>query len=64
MYEGKFNRMPVSWELWQVIQETPINHVIQDYYIINDYTCDVDDVNDLMKMQTIITKEKMLWPDT
>lgn len=62
--EGKFDRIPISWELWQVIQETPINHVIQDYYIINDYTCDVDDVNDLRKMQTIIAKEKMLWPDT
>lgn len=38
-----FNRHPISWELWQVIKGTPINHVDYTNYIaINDYTLDVD----------------------
>lgn len=55
--EGKFNRMPVSWELWQVIQGTPINKIIQDYYVISDYTCDVDNEQDLRNIEIVVPKE-------
>lgn len=42
--QGLFNRNPIMWELWQVIQATPINHIdYSNYVAINDYTCDVDD---------------------
>lgn len=38
-----FSRHPISWELWQVIKGTPLNHVIYtNYTVINDYTCDID----------------------
>lgn len=41
--QGKFVRHPVSWELWQVIKNTPINYIdFSNYTAINDYTCDID----------------------
>ena len=40
---GLFKRHPITWELWQVIQATPLNHIdYGNYTAINDYTCDVD----------------------
>ena len=39
---GCFSRDPIAWELWQVIQGTPLNIIAQDYTIINDYTRDFD----------------------
>lgn len=39
-----FNRHPISWELWQVINNTVINHIdYHSYTPINDYTVDIDD---------------------
>ena len=32
----------VSWELWQVLRGTPINEIIVNYNVINDFTVDVD----------------------
>lgn len=44
---GMFKRKPIMWELWQVIQATPLNHIIyNNYTTINDYTCDVDCAED------------------
>lgn len=40
--EGKFIRHPISWELWQVIKNTPLNEIVYNYIAINDYTVDVD----------------------
>ena len=41
--EGRFNREAVSWELWQVIKDTPLNAInYGNYHAINDYTCDID----------------------
>lgn len=38
-----FNRMPISWELWQVINNTILNFIDYHSYIaINDYTVDID----------------------
>lgn len=49
LYEkGKFNRHPISWELWQVIKNTPLNKIdYTNYTAINDYTCDIDKVDDV-----------------
>lgn len=45
--EGKFKRL-ISWELWQVIKETPLNNIdYTNYVAINDYTCDIDEKSDL-----------------
>ena len=36
------------WELWQVIQATPLNHIdYSNYTVINDYTCDIDCPEDI-----------------
>lgn len=49
---GKWNRHPIAWELWQVIKETPINHIDwNNYTAINDYTCDVDNPWDISKIE-------------
>ena len=41
-------RLPISWELWQMIKMTPPNKIIYDNYtVINDYTCDVDNPKEL-----------------
>lgn len=40
---GLFKRIPIAWELWQVIKDTPINEInYGNYTVINDYTCDID----------------------
>lgn len=41
--KGRFNRPPISWELWQVIKKTPLNYIdYTNYTAINDYTVDID----------------------
>lgn len=50
--EGKFKRNPIAWELWQVIKNTPINKIdYTNYTVINDYTCDVDTLEDIYKFE-------------
>ena len=44
---GLFYRHPIMWELWQVINGTPLNCInYNNYTAINDYTCDVDCAED------------------
>ena len=44
----RFKRVPIAWELWQVIKGTPLNIIKYDNYIsINDYTCDIDKMEDI-----------------
>lgn len=45
-----FARAPIMWELWQVIKETPLNEICTNYVVINDFTCDVDDANDVREL--------------
>ena len=46
--QGLFNRKPIMWELWQVIQAAPLNHIdYKSYITINDYTCDIDNPEEL-----------------
>ena len=41
--EGRFNRKPIMWELWQVIKGGDLNRIDYGSYVaINDYTCDID----------------------
>ena len=40
---GLLKRHPISWELWQVIKNTPINRIdYTNYTQVNDYTVDID----------------------
>ena len=52
--QGIFTRAPIAWELWQVIRNTRLNHIVVNYCAINDYTCDVDSVSDLLKIAQIL----------
>lgn len=48
--EHVFYRQPVSWDLWQIIKETPVNIInYQNYVAINDFTCDIDTPEDIEK---------------
>lgn len=43
-----FRRDPISWELWQVIKQTPLNVIdYTNYTVINDITCDIDKERDI-----------------
>lgn len=54
LYDQGHLRRCLSWELWQVIQHTLLNNIIVDYVPIRDYTCDVDNKEDLEKMRQTI----------
>ena len=52
---GKFDRKPIMWELWQIIKETPINHIdFTNYKVINDYTCDIDNPEDIKFFEDLL----------
>lgn len=55
---GKFNRRPIAWELWNVIQRGPDGDVntidFWLYSVINDYTCDIDVPEDVERFRGIV----------
>ena len=52
--ENKFRRRPIAWEFWQVVKGTPINKIdYHNYTAINDYTCDIDNPQDIEKFSDI-----------
>ena len=51
-----FKRLPLSWELWEVIKKLPLNVQPNNYTVINDYTCDVDEPDDVVKMVKILER--------
>lgn len=54
---GLFKRKPIMWELWQVIQTAPLNHIdYKSYAVINDYTCDVDDEGDIARLEEAVMR--------
>lgn len=54
-HQGFYKRKPIMWELWQVIQGYPFNEIHYDTYVnINDYTCDVDSPEDLIKIEQYV----------
>lgn len=59
LYDEKcFRRHPIAWELWQVIKETPINIIdYSNYTVINDYTCDIDDPEDINLLEGEVRNE-------
>lgn len=45
---GLFRRMPIAWELWQIIKNTELNKIdYKNYIVINDKTCDIDYEKDI-----------------
>ena len=50
-----FDRPPIAWELWQVIRGEPVNDIDYESYVaINDYTCDIDEEEDVRKIQEVL----------
>lgn len=56
--KGKFWRFPIMWELWTVIKDVPLqtkpDEYIYNYTAINDYTTDVDDADDVIKIENYL----------
>jgi len=51
---GYFKRLPIMWELWQIIKRTPLNIIdYTNYTVINDYTCDIDSPKDIVYFQGV-----------
>ncbi len=51
--KGAFRRRPVSWELWQVIKHTKINEIAINYVTVDDYSCDIDQYEDIAKLERV-----------
>ena len=52
---GFFKRRAIAWELWQVIMGTPLNLIdYTNYTVINDWTCDIDEPEDIAKMEKFV----------
>lgn len=56
--QGKFWRFPIMWELWTVIKNVPLqtkpDEYIYNYTAINDYTCDIDNKEDVIKIENYL----------
>ena len=57
LYDNGYLKRGSAWELWQVIQGTKLNTIIEDYKIISDYSCDIDKKSDLDSLQYILRNE-------
>ena len=52
---GIFRRRPIAWELWQVLNGEDVRKInYYNYIVINDYTCDIDRVEDISKIESVI----------
>ena len=55
--EGCFKRkVPLSWEFWQVVKQTPLNKTVLNYTVIRDYTCDIDKPEDVERFNKEVFK--------
>ena len=53
--KGAFKRKPIAWEFWQVVKNTPLNEIdYTNYTVINDYTCDIDEPEDISKFEGVL----------
>lgn len=56
--QGKFWRKPIMWELWTVIKNVPLqtkpNEYIYNYTPINDYTIDIDNIEDVIRVENCL----------
>lgn len=62
--EHKFWRKPIVWELFTVIKNAPLQKTLDEYttdYVgINDYTCDIDNKQDIIMLQRKLGGKKMV----
>ena len=60
--QGKtWRKNPIIWELWSVIKDTPLQtkagEYIYNYTKINDYTVDIDDIGDVVKLEEVLNND-------
>lgn len=61
LFEAHLIRRCIAWELWQVIKDTELNVIdYTNYTAINDYTCDIDDVDDAEFLESRIKQYQFL----
>ena len=55
---GGFNRKPIAWELWNVINGGPDpNYIISNSYVhINDWTCDIDKPEEIRLIEILAAR--------
>ena len=51
---GAIRVHPISWQLWRVIATS--SWKLNDYEVINDYTCDIDSPSDVPLMEKLISR--------
>ena len=52
---GIFCRPPIAWELWQVLNNEPVNDInFHNYIAVNDYTCDIDSPADARTIEEVV----------
>lgn len=54
---GAFYRKPIAWEFWNVAKGGDPNVINQGYVAINDYTCDIDNPDEIEFVMQHIPKE-------
>lgn len=56
--ENAFYRKPIAWETWNVIHGGDPNNIDYSSYVaINDYTCDIDNPEEISNYEVIRTPE-------
>lgn len=60
--EGRFNREPIAWEVWNVISRGPegdVNTIDYGSYVhINDWTCDIDTPDEIGLLETMAERAR------
>lgn len=51
---GAFYRKPIAWETWSVIVDGDPNMIDQSYVAINDYTCDIDNPEEVDRVKECV----------
>ena len=51
---GVYKRKPIAWELWSAICGSPPNRIDNSYVAINDYTCDIDNKEDIEAFERVL----------
>ena len=54
--EGRFHRKPIAWELWNVVCGTDPNQINPNYVAINDYTCDIDNPEEISQIANVLRR--------
>ena len=55
--DGRFDRRPIAWEVWNVICGGDPNTINQSYVGINDYTCDIDYQHEVPAIEAHVPRE-------